>query len=221
MRPLRVLRTGPLEHSVVDSIMRELQAARIAEDIPDTLIITEHPEIVTVGPKARRDNIVVPHDYQKIDVDRGGGITYHGPGQLVAYPIVHWTGSEQSVPGVIKSLEEWVIQALMDCGIESSRDERMQGVWVDGKKVCSIGLSFLKWVSRHGLAINIETAPSRVETLGGCGLDEGMTTSLHALGHTHDLEGRTIDRKRIEEALIFTCSNSINRNPLHPIEWNP
>ena len=108
----------------------------------------------------------------------------------------------------------------MDCGIESSRDERMQGVWVDGKKVCSIGLSFLKWVSRHGLAINIETSPSRVETLGGCGLEEGMTTSLLALGHSHDLEGRTIDRKRIEEALIYTCSISINRNPLHPIEWN-
>ena len=114
MRPLRVLRTGPLEHSVIDSIMRELQAARIVEDIPDTLIFTEHPEIVTVGPKARRDNVMVPKDYRKMDVDRGGGITYHGPGQLVAYPIIQWSCSEQSVPGVINSVEEWVIKSLME-----------------------------------------------------------------------------------------------------------
>ncbi|HJM67061.1 MAG TPA: lipoyl(octanoyl) transferase LipB [Candidatus Thalassarchaeaceae archaeon] len=221
MRPLRILRTGPLEHSVVDSIMRELQAARIAEDIPDTLLFTEHPEIVTVGPKARRDNVVVPTDYEKLDVDRGGGITYHGPGQLVAYPIIHWTDSEQSVPGVIKCLEEWVIAALMDCGIESSRDNRMQGVWVDGKKVCSIGLSFLKWVSRHGLAINIETKPGRVETLDGCGLNAGLTTSLHSLGHTRDLEGRIIERKRIEEGLILTAQDALNRTPLNPLEWDP
>ena len=221
MRPLRVLRTGPLDHSIVDSMMRELQKARIADEIPDTLIFTEHPEVVTVGPKARRDNIVIPKDYPKIDVDRGGGITYHGPGQLVAYPIIRWTDSEQSVPGVINCLEEWVIRSLTDCGIESTRDDRMQGVWVDGKKVCSIGLSFLKWVSRHGLAINIETIPSRVETLDGCGLNAGMTTSLHALGHTHDLEGRVIERKRLEEALIFSAPKSINRVPLHPLEWNP
>ncbi len=221
MRPLRVLRTGPLEHSVVDSVMRDLQKARISDEIPDTLIFTEHPEIVTVGPKARRDNVVIPEDYPKLDVDRGGGITYHGPGQLIAYPIIRWIDSEQSVPGVIKSLEDWVISALLDCGIESSRDERMQGVWVDGKKICSIGLSFLKWVSRHGLSINIETIPSRVETLDGCGLESGMTTSLHALGHTHDLEGRILERKRIEEALIVSASKSINRTPLHPLEWSP
>ena len=219
MRPLRVLRTGPLEHSVVDSMMRELQKARIEEEIPDTLIFTEHPEIVTVGPKARRDNIVIPKSYQKLNVDRGGGITYHGPGQLVVFPIIQWTNSEQSVPGVIKCLEEWVISAFLDCGIDSVRDERMQGVWVDGKKVCSIGLSFLKWVSRHGLSINIETVPTRVETLEGCGLDPGSTTSLHALGHTHDLEGITIDRKRIEEALIYSAKNTINRTPLQPIDW--
>ena len=98
MRPLRVLRTGPLDHSIVDSMMRELQKARIADEIPDTLIFTEHPEVVTVGPKARRDNVVIPKDYSKLDVDRGGGITYHGPGQLIAYPIIRWIDSEQSVP---------------------------------------------------------------------------------------------------------------------------
>jgi len=221
MRPLRILQTGPLEHSVIDQIMRELQAARISEDIPDTLLFTEHPEIVTVGPKARRDNVLIPEGYQKKNVDRGGGITYHGPGQLVVYPIIQWTDTEQSVPGVVKCLEGWVMAALRDCGIESSRDERMQGVWVDGKKVCSIGLSFLKWVSRHGLSINIGTIPDRVETLDGCGLTAGQTTSLHALGHTHDLEGRIIDRKRIEDALFSTAEKKLNRTPLHPLEWNP
>ena len=85
------------------------------------------------------------------------------------------------------------------------------GVWVDGHKVCSVGLSFRHWVSKHGLSINIETPGDRVEDLECCGLKAGVTTSLHKLGHTHDLEGRTIDRERISEALVHAAPETIGR----------
>ena len=129
-------------------------------------------------------------------------MTYHGPGQLVVYPIIKWQVGEQSVRKIINRLEDWVMAALADCGIEGYRDERMMGVWLEGYKICSIGLAFKHWVSRHGLALNYNTNPNRVEALSCCGLPAGMTTSLQALGHTHDLEGRFLDRVRLEEALL-------------------
>ena len=135
------------------------------------------------------------------------------------YPIIRWEGDEQSVPGVIDRLEQWMIAALQVIGIEGVHDERMQGVWVNERKICSIGLSFLKWVSRHGLAINIDTESGRVEALDGCGLESGLTTSLHSLGYTHDLEGRLIDRNRLEEALLQTATAALGRAPLPPLDF--
>ena len=121
--------------------MKELQSMRIDDAIPDTLLILEHPEIVTVGPRARNDGIHPPDDYATQAVDRGGGLTWHGPGQLVVYPIVHWKqDDETSVAAIIHKLEQWVIESLATLDIHGYRDDRMQGVWVDEKKICSIGI---------------------------------------------------------------------------------
>ena len=164
MREIRVLRAGMVEHSLVSKAMKELQKERIEDKIPDTLIIVEHPEVVTIGPKARRDGVEVD-GYPTTETDRGGGITWHGPGQLVVYPIIKWEVGEQSVRKIIGILEDWSIAAMGECGVESYKDPSMQGAWVDGYKVCSIGLSFLHWVSRHGMSINVDTPGSRVENL--------------------------------------------------------
>jgi lipoyl(octanoyl) transferase len=108
---------------------------------------------------------------------------------LVIYPIVKWDlEGESNVKAVIALLEEWVIRAFSDLGINSSRDERMQGVWIGDNKVCSIGLSFLRWTSRHGLTINCNTPPGRVEMVSGCGLGTDTTTSLAALGISNTTE---------------------------------
>ena len=138
-----------------------------------------------------------PSDYRSHPVDRGGGLTWHGPGQLVVYPIIHWNkGDEKSVADIISKIESWVIASLETLGVLTGyRDERMQGVWVDDKKICSIGLSFLRWVSRHGFTINYDTPRGRVENLAGCGLRESTTTSLKQLGYA-------IERKQLEHALI-------------------
>ena len=183
MRKIVVNDIGKISHADADELMRVMQAKRIEDEIMDTLIVCEHDEIVTIGPRARNDGIKPPEDYATSAVDRGGGLTWHGPGQIVVYPIFKWDlEGESNVKSVISILEEWVIESLKLNGIEANRDERMQGVWVGQNKICSIGLSFLRWTSRHGLTINCDTPPGRVEMVSGCGLGQDTTTSLSALG---------------------------------------
>ncbi|MDG1551838.1 MAG: lipoyl(octanoyl) transferase LipB [Candidatus Poseidoniaceae archaeon] len=205
IRKVKIMNLGitPYEDSL--ELMKELQAKRINDEIVDTLIFLQHPEIVTVGPRARNDGIKPPSNYPSFPVDRGGGLTWHGPGQLVAYPIFKWNlGDENSVAQIISKLERWVIGTLLELKIDSSIDERMQGVWVDGKKISSIGLSFLRWTSRHGLTINYDTPESRVELLSGCGLDAQTTTSLSRLGYNVTFE-------QLMETLNSTMLEFLNR----------
>ena len=220
MGDVRILRAGMVEHTVMAEEMRRLQKLRIENRITDTLIMVEHPEVVTVGPKAIRDGVVV-EGYPTVNTDRGGGITWHGPGQLVAYQIIKWEVEEQSVRAIIGRLEDWAIDALDQCGISAYKDNSMQGAWVDGHKVCSIGLSFLHWVSRHGMSINVSTPGTRVEDLEGCGMTAGIHTSLSQLGYKADSEGRNMGLERMEEALIETCEKHLGRVPLEPVEWKP
>lgn len=185
---LNVRHLGTVAYDDAHALMKTLQRQRIDGDIPDTLLVLEHPEVVTVGPRARNDGLAPPPDYEVHNVDRGGGLTWHGPGQIVFYPIVKWgeREGENSVAEIIHLIEGWVIDALERFGIEGGRDERMQGVWVSGRKICSIGLSFLRWVSRHGFTVNINTPPGRVENVAGCGLVADTTTSLASLSHDLD-----------------------------------
>ncbi len=174
---------GVISHEEADELMRDLQAKRITDSIEDTLLICEHTEIVTIGPRAKNDGIKPPADYNTRYVDRGGGLTWHGPGQVVFYPVFKWDmDNESNVKAIINMIEEIVIRTFKDMDIEARRDERMQGVWIGEHKVCSIGLSFLRWTSRHGFTINYDTPPGRVEMVSGCGLGSQTTTSLSALG---------------------------------------
>ena len=218
MGDVRILRAGMVEHTVMAEEMKRLQQLRIEDRIPDTIIMVEHPEVVTVGPKAIRDGVVV-EGYPTVHTDRGGGITWHGPGQLVAYPIIKWEVEEQGVRTIIGILEDWAIDALDQCGISAYKDSSMQGAWVDGHKICSIGLSFLHWVSRHGMSINVSTPGTRVEDLEGCGMTAGVHTSLSQLGYKTDSQGREMGLERMEEALIETCEKHLGRTPLEPVEW--
>lgn len=206
LRQVEVRRLGQVEYATAQQLMRELQNQRLNGDIGDTLLICSHPEIVTIGPGARRDGIIVPADYPTIDVDRGGGITWHGPGQLVVYPIFKWDLEEEgNVKKIISKLEQWSIGALELLGIRANTDSRMQGVWVGGSKIGSVGLAFMRWVSRHGFTINYTTPKGRVETLDGCGLSAGTTTSLDRLGYE-------ISGDELVQALLDTMPAIIGRN---------
>ena len=147
MREVKLIQFSCENHEKIDIMMKKMQKLRINDEIQDSLIFVEHPEIVTIGPKARKDKILPPEDYPRKFVDRGGGITWHGPGQLVVYPIFKWNlNDETDIKKIIHKLEEWIINSFSDLGIKGIRDERMRGVWINGKKIVSIGLSFLKWV---------------------------------------------------------------------------
>ena len=217
MSEIEILHLGVEEYSSVFETMKILQHKRIDDEISDTLIFVIHPEIVTLGPKAIREGVEI-EDYQIFETDRGGGATWHGPGQLVVYPIIKWEGEMQSVKSVISILEDWTISAFEECGIDSYKDQAMQGVWVDGYKICSIGLSFFKWGSRHGMSINVNTPGSRVEGLSGCGMEEGVHTCLHKLGYLQDKDGNDIDIKRVERALIGTCEKILGRVPSYHLD---
>tara|TARA_B100001109_G_scaffold185102_1_gene151898 strand:- start:23 stop:664 length:642 start_codon:yes stop_codon:yes gene_type:complete len=207
IRNVDVLNLGTMQYAEAFELMKELQLKRIDDKILDTIIFLQHPEIVTVGPRARNDGIEPPSDYPSYPVDRGGGLTWHGPGQLVGYPIFKWDmADEKSVTQIISKLEDWIIVALKSLGIESNKDTRMQGVWVNGKKICSIGLSFLRWTSRHGFTINYDTPISRVENLSGCGLKTDTTTSLMRLGHNVSIES-------LKSSLLETMLDCLRRKP--------
>ena len=202
---MTLLRAGTLPHAAVDAEMVRLQALRIADEIPDTLIFVEHPEVVTIGRRAQAEGLVPSPGYPARRVDRGGGLTWHGPGQLVAYPVFRWRlAGEESVAAVVARLEAWLIAALTALGVPAERDARMPGAWVAGHKVASLGLAFRSWVSRHGCDVNLATPPGRVEALMGCGLPEGRTTSLTALGY--DL-GRT----ELEATLLAAMPAALGR----------
>jgi lipoate-protein ligase B len=171
-----VIQAGNSSHGEIDQLMVQLQEKRIKDEIRDTLIFVEHPEIVTVGRRGMLDNIQAPEGFASSNVDRGGGLTWHGPGQLVGYPIFKW--KEESVRTVITKIEDWILSSLLLVNIAGVRNDAMQGVWFNGYKIASIGLAFSKWVSRHGFDINLNTPDNRIESVEGCGLPIGKHTSL-------------------------------------------
>jgi len=171
-----IIQAGNSSHGEIDQLMVQLQEKRIKDEIRDTLIFVEHPEIVTVGRRGMLDNIQAPEGFASSNVDRGGGLTWHGPGQLVGYPIFKW--KEESVRTVITKIEDWILSSLLLVNIAGVRNDAMQGVWFNGYKIASIGLAFSKWVSRHGFDINLNTPDNRIESVEGCGLPIGKHTSL-------------------------------------------
>ncbi|OIR21543.1 MAG: lipoyl(octanoyl) transferase [Marine Group III euryarchaeote CG-Epi2] len=197
-----IIQAGNSSHDEIDQLMVKLQEKRIKDEIRDTLIFVEHPEIVTVGRRGMLDNIKAPEGFASSDVDRGGGLTWHGPGQLVCYPIFKW--KEESVRTVITKIEDWIISSLLLVNITGVRNDAMQGVWFNGYKIASIGLAFSKWVSRHGFDINLNTPDNRIESVEGCGLPIGKHTSLSKFGYE-------ISIQEMQKLLIKTMPAILNR----------
>ena len=144
----------------------------------DALILVEHDHVITLGRKTTPENFK-PQDIPVFQVERGGDATYHGPGQLVGYPIVRL--ATPNVQRFVKDLEEVLIQATRGFGIEGSRVEGHPGVWVGGRKVASIGVAVTNWVTYHGFALNVNTDLSYFALIKPCGLDPDKITSMKQL----------------------------------------
>ena len=174
---------------------KELLQRRQKKECPDTLILTEHPPTYTIGKAGGEENLVASEDALNSQgmnvyrVDRGGDITYHGPGQIVGYPILDFHDYYQDVQRYLRDLEEVIILTLKDYGVESGRIAGLTGVWVDDAKIAAIGVKLTRWFSMHGFAFNINTDLSHFENIIPCGIADKPVTSLKKiLGYTVPLE---------------------------------
>ena len=153
--------------------------------MPETVIFLEHPPTITLGRRTEDGEVHVPDgaDVQVVETDRGGRSTYHGPGQLVCYPILDLTRHGKDVKRFCRDLEEAIIRTVAAFGVEATRIDGLTGVWVEGgvlpRKIASIGVHLSRWISTHGYALNVDLDPAPfTEWITACGLEDASFTSL-------------------------------------------
>lgn len=157
---------------------KNLLTKRISGDIPDTLLLGEHAPVITLGRGTHADNILNPREIPVVEIERGGDVTFHGPGQLVGYPILALVEGERDLHRYLRNLEAVLMRVLVDYGLEGRRNPGWTGVWVGERKVASIGVAVKKWVTFHGFALNVTTDLDAFNTMNPCGLPSAVMTSL-------------------------------------------
>jgi lipoate-protein ligase B len=179
---------GTVDYQAAWDLQRSLAAAVSQGAIPDTVLFLEHPPTITLGRRTEEGEVHVPADAEVavVETDRGGRSTYHGPGQLVCYPILDLKRHGKDVKKFCRNLEEVIIRTLAAFGLEGSRIEGLTGVWLQRppRKIASIGVHLSRWISTHGYALNVDLDPSPfTDWITACGLDDAAFTSMaHELG---------------------------------------
>jgi lipoate-protein ligase B len=186
-----VLDLGRRGYDDVWALQKHLVEQRISESTGDTLVLVEHDHVITLGRKTSPTNFKA-QSIPVFQVERGGDATYHGPGQLVGYPIVKL--ADHDVHRFLRSLEDMLIGATRDHGIDSGRKEGHTGVWVKDRKVASIGVAVNNWVTYHGFALNVNTDLTYFHLIRPCGLDPTAITSMQKeLGREVDMDSVKTD----------------------------
>lgn len=175
----RVLELGRRGYTEVWELQRETLEAVADGRAPNTVFVVEHDPVYTVG--RRRDaaaNVLDPGDVPVVEVERGGDVTWHGPGQLVAYPILKLEGAARDLHAHLHRLEDLMIEVCAELGLAVGRDPRNTGVWANGRKVGSIGIACRRWVTWHGLALNVDPDLAYFGRINPCGFDASVMTSV-------------------------------------------
>lgn len=205
-----LLELGRAPYDVVYERQRALVDARTAGRIPDTLVLVEHDAVITLGRKSRGGaNILDARGVAVVSVERGGDVTWHGPGQLVCYPVFKLVDGERDAPGFIRRLEAWMITALETLGVPNAgRVPGMSGVWVSGRKVASVGIAVTAaWVTWHGIALNVSTPLADFARINPCGFEAGVMTSVETL------VGHPVSLAAARDALVATLPGALGRTP--------
>ena len=195
------LSLGRADYGWTLDLQRTLHARRKDGVAPDVVITVEHNPVITFGRTGSREHLLAsPSDLRRegievFEVERGGDVTYHGPGQLVVYPIVDLRGHGRDVKGFVRGLEDAMIATLADLGIGAGRKDGYPGVWVSDRKIASIGVYVNGWVTRHGLALNVAVNPAHFALIRPCGLSVEMVSIC-------DLLGRTVFLDRVRDTLL-------------------
>jgi lipoyl(octanoyl) transferase len=202
---------GRLPYGEALALQKETVRRRVAKEIPDTLILVEHPPVITLGKMAKREHLLGSRpDVEVVETPRGGDVTYHGPGQIVGYPILDLTALNQDLKKYLGKLEEVMIRAVARYGITAGRQEGMTGAWVGERKIGAIGVRVERWVTSHGFALNANNDLDGFDLIIPCGLrGKGVTSIAREIGHEVDLDelrrsvaeifGEVLGRRMIHE----------------------
>jgi lipoyl(octanoyl) transferase len=187
-------------------------AERLAGDAPDRLYLLEHPHVYTLGRGADRSNVLVSEAELAASgaglyhTGRGGDVTYHGPGQLVGYPVISLKPDRCDVHRYVRDLEEALLRAAAEFGIAGERVPGLTGVWVGGEKLAAIGVRIARWVTSHGFALNVTTDLARFGAIVPCGISDRGVTSIARL------TGRDVDVERVAEVVAHNFGEVFERN---------
>ena len=202
-RVLLVEQLGRRSYGEVLELQREYARERIAGHRPDTLLLVEHDPVVTLGRSTKKEHLLLNEQalasrgIELFEIERGGDVTYHGPGQLVGYPIFDLQQHRQDLHWYLRQIEQVLIDALGEMGIDAGRNPPHTGVWVGSRKVASIGVHARQWVTWHGFALNVSTDLSYFDVMVPCGIaGVEMTSVSRELGRLIDLStvsGHVID----------------------------
>ena len=200
---------GRIDYASALQLQQQLAADRKQGLLPDQLLLLEHPHVITLGRNGHMENLLADDDILAragisfYPTDRGGDVTYHGPGQLVGYPILDLRDWKRDVGAYVRAVEETIILTLADYGIEAGRIPKLTGVWVGGRKIAAIGVHLSRWVTSHGFALNVSTDLSYFQYIVPCGLTRPVT-SMAALGVRASLD-EVGAKLAVHFARIFDC----------------
>ena len=209
-RLLDVRRLGRVPYQEALAMQRALVTERQAHRVDDLLLLLEHPPVITLGVRGDggRQHIVAGDEtlsargIEIVEAGRGGDVTYHGPGQLVGYPIIDLSPDRRDVHRYVRDLEEVLIRVAADFGITAGRAEGLTGVWVGSRKLAAIGVRISRWVTSHGFALNVTTDVSAFDLIVPCGIADRGVTSLAQLGVSTDTTA-VADRVVVHFAAVF------------------
>jgi lipoate-protein ligase B len=203
---MQVIDLGSSGYKEVWDLQKELHGQRVEKRIPNTLILVEHKPVITMGKSGQDVNVLYPVEFLKkkgieyYQIERGGDVTFHGPGQLVGYPIFNVKDGLAGIKPFINGIEDVIIRSLGDYNVAAYRKEKMIGVWTDKGKVCSIGVAVKRWVSYHGFALNVNTDLSYFDLIVPCGLKNVEMTSMQ------EILGKEISMEKVKQSVIRNFS---------------
>jgi len=175
---------GFIDYKEAWDLQQEIHSKRVSGEVEDILFLLEHPNTYTLGKTAHRENLKGSEEYLKVnnisvfDIDRGGDITYHGPGQIVGYPIIDLNYWFKDTHKYLRALEEVIIKTCSDYGLNSERNPKHTGVWIGDRKIAAIGIKVSRWITMHGFAFNVNTDLNLFNGIIPCGIQDKAVTSL-------------------------------------------
>jgi lipoyl(octanoyl) transferase len=212
--PLLVTNIGRTRYAEAWALQQEIWKLRQANALQDILLLTEHDHVYTLGKSTNENHLLASQEELKASgtdvfhIDRGGDITYHGPGQIVGYPIIDLHNYFLDIHRYLRSLEEVIIRTLKAFGIPADRETDMTGVWVNDEKIAAIGVKVSRWVTMHGFALNVNTDISRFDRIIPCGIfHKGITSMQRTMGHDVNIES-------VHEALVASFADVLGCQPV-------